>query len=63
MCISMHTYYKDAAVNLEYTYVEGYRVASYFQGEKFSRIVTDFKEYLLKSKHFKGKIFTNCFRL
>ena len=29
-----------------------------FKG-KFSRIVTDCKEYLLKSKHFKG---TDCFR-
>ena len=28
---------------------------------KFSRIVTDCKEYLLKSKHFEGKIFTNRF--
>ena len=30
-----------------------------FQGE---RIITDGKEYLLKSKHFEVKIFTNCFR-
>ena len=33
-----------------------------FSRGKFSRIVTDCKEYLLKSKHFKGKIFTNRFR-
>ena len=33
-----------------------------FQGGKFSRIVTDCKEYLLKSKHFEGKIFMNWFR-
>ena len=29
---------------------------------KFSQIVTDCKEYLLKSKHFEGKIFKNRFQ-
>ena len=29
---------------------------------KFSRISTDYKEFLLKSEHFEGRIFTNCFR-
>ena len=29
---------------------------------KFSRIVTDYKEYLLKSEHFEDKIFMNCFQ-
>ena len=33
-----------------------------FSKGKFSRIVMDYKEYLLKSEHFEGKIFTNCFR-
>ena len=33
-----------------------------FQGENFSRIVTDCKEYTLKSKHFEGKTFMDCFR-
>ena len=51
-----------------------YRIASFFKDKnfhelafprflrgKFSRIVMDYKEYLLKSEHFEGKIFTNCF--
>ena len=51
-----------------------YRIAGFFEDKifhefasprfsrgKFSRIVTDCKEYLLKSKHFEGKIFMNCF--
>ena len=33
-----------------------------FSRGKFSRIVTDYKEYLLKSEHFEGKIFTNYLR-
>ena len=32
-----------------------------FSRGKFSRIFMDYKEYLLKSEHFKGKIFMNCF--
>jgi len=40
-----------------------YCIAGYFQGENFhksSRIVRS--TYILKSKHFEGKIFTNCFQ-
>ena len=52
-----------------------YRIAGFFEDKnfhelafprflrgKFSQIVTDYKEYPLKREHFKGKIFTNCFR-
>ena len=51
-----------------------YRIAGFFEDKifhelafprfsrgKFSQIVTDCKEYLLKSKYFEVKIFTNCF--
>ena len=55
--------------------VAAYRVVGFFKDKnfhilafprfsrgKFSQIFTDYKEYLLKSEHFEGKIFTNCFR-